>query len=96
MVNQKEASATDPCLSGNDPYEMKPTSSLLTYTGNKMQKKKKLTNSGTSQIKSLSGLSDINISFATCNLSVKEFQAMVSESPNGKKTLIWSADCTSC
>ncbi|KAK6233752.1 hypothetical protein QUC31_006158 [Theobroma cacao] len=87
MVGQKEATATDPFLSGNDSHDMKPTSSPCMYPGNKMQKGKKLTNSGRSKIKSLSGLSDVNINFATCNLSVKEFQAMASEAPNGKQTL---------
>ncbi|XP_022746700.1 serine/threonine-protein kinase ATM [Durio zibethinus] len=87
MVNQKEATASDPCLSGNDPYEMKPISSPLTYPGNKIPKKKKLTNSRTSNIKSLSRLSDVNINFDTCNLSVKAFQAMASQAPNGKQTL---------
>ncbi|XVE68561.1 hypothetical protein DITRI_Ditri09bG0077900 [Diplodiscus trichospermus] len=80
MVNQKEAMATDPCLSENDLHEMKSTSSSLTYPQNKMQKKKNAT-SGTSKMKSSSGLSDVNINFAT------EFQAIASEASNVKENL---------
>ncbi|XVF82678.1 hypothetical protein PTKIN_Ptkin16aG0067900 [Pterospermum kingtungense] len=86
MVNQKKATATDPCLLGNDPHEMKPTSSSLTNPGNKIQKKKKLKNSGIPKTKSPCGLSDVNINLATCNL-LKVFQAMASETPEKKETL---------
>ncbi|MFQ6651344.1 hypothetical protein Gotur_023703 [Gossypium turneri] len=86
MANQKEATVTDLCLLGNDPHQTKPTSSPLTSPRNKMQKKKKLTNSATSNAKSPSGMLDGNINLAACNLSAKESQAMASEAPNGKQT----------
>ncbi|OMO85320.1 Tudor/PWWP/MBT superfamily protein [Corchorus olitorius] len=87
MVNQKETTATDPCLSGNDPHEMKSTSAALTSPENKMKRKKKFANSGETKIKTLSGLSDVTMNYAACNLSVKEFQAMASAAPNGKQTV---------
>ncbi|KAK5826578.1 serine/threonine-protein kinase ATM [Gossypium arboreum] len=86
MANQKEATVTDPCLLGNDPHQTKPTSSPLTSPRNKMQKKKKLTSSATSNSKSPSGMLDGNINLVACNLSAKESQAMTSEAPNGKQT----------
>ncbi|TYJ31293.1 hypothetical protein E1A91_A06G188200v1 [Gossypium mustelinum] len=86
MANQKEATVTDPCLLGNDPHQTKPTSLPLTSPRNKMQKKKKLTGSATSNAKSPSGMLDGNINLVACNLSAKESQAMTSEAPNGKQT----------
>ncbi|KAK8629720.1 hypothetical protein V6N13_078550 [Hibiscus sabdariffa] len=85
-ASQKEATVTDPCLSGNDALQMKPTSSPLTLPGNKRQKKKKPTASATSNIKSLSGTLDGNINFVPCNLSVKVSEAVATEAPNEKQT----------
>lgn len=86
MVNQKKATATNPCLWGNDPNVMKPNSSSLSCPGSKMQKKKKLAASGMPKTKSPSGLLDVNINFATCNL-LKEVQTIASETPEDKETL---------
>ncbi|KAE8709001.1 Ubiquitin-specific protease 12 isoform 1 [Hibiscus syriacus] len=86
MATQKEATVTDPSLSGNDPLQIKPTSSPLTPPVNKRQKKKKPTTSAASNIKSLSGTLDGNINFVPCNLSVKASEVTASEAPNGKQT----------
>ncbi|GMI72527.1 hypothetical protein HRI_000922000 [Hibiscus trionum] len=86
MASQKEATVTDPCLSGNDPLQMKPTSSPLTLPGNKRQKRKKPTTSATSNIKSLPGTLDGNINFVPCSLSVKASEAMATEASNEKQS----------
>ncbi|KAE8686298.1 Ubiquitin-specific protease 12 isoform 1 [Hibiscus syriacus] len=86
MASQKEATVKNPCLSGNDLLQTKPTSSPLTLPGNKRQKKKKPTISTTSNINSLSGTLDGNINFLPCNLSVKASEAMALDALNGKQT----------
>ncbi|KAE8724324.1 Ubiquitin-specific protease 12 isoform 1 [Hibiscus syriacus] len=86
MASEKEATVKNPCLSGNDLLQTKPTSSPLTLHENKRQKKKKPTISITSNINSLSGTLDGNINFLPCNLSVKVSEAMASDIPNGKQT----------
>ncbi|KAL4367444.1 hypothetical protein GQ457_05G032730 [Hibiscus cannabinus] len=86
MATQKVSTVADPCLSGNDLLQTKPTSSPLALPGNKRQKKKKPTISATSNINSFSGTLDENINFVPCNLSVKASEAMASEAPNGKQT----------
>ncbi|GLT57040.1 hypothetical protein SLA2020_300430 [Shorea laevis] len=96
MVGQKEATAVHPSLSGNNPHNDKPTSphtrsELNKGTPNsnpesKTPKRKRRSESETPKMKSLSGLSDVNIAINKCNLSGKDFQVMTPLTLDGEPT----------
>ncbi|GLT50077.1 hypothetical protein SLA2020_235880 [Shorea laevis] len=93
MAIQKEATAVDPGLLGNNPHNDKLTSAftkselkkgtLNSNLENKTAKRKKHAESEKSKMKSLSGLSDVNITVNASSLSGKDLQVMSQQTSAG-------------
>lgn len=91
MVGQKQKDAkpgtneNSDTLLGKDSEESNQPSPSIDCQ-QKMQKRKKNANSVRSKVKSLSGLSDVNINIDTSSLSVKDFQSMGTHTPDGGRS----------